>query len=103
MDLRCNKTNCKHNDRYSCTAKEIHISETTDCKTYKNEKGKPLTKISNTMFEQAPEIAPFRAKANIEIKCKADCLFNKNGKCNANGISVLDGKKDGICGTFIES
>ena len=102
MDLRCNKTNCRFNDRYSCTANEIHVSNKTYCRTYKKEHGKLVDKISKTMFEQAPDIAPFRAKNNVNIKCNAHCLFNKNGLCNANGITVLDGKNDGICGTFID-
>ena len=103
MDLRCNKTNCKFNDRYSCKANGIHVSKCTDCRTYEHDKRKDgIEKLSNTMFEQSPEIAPFRAKANIEVLCHAHCLFNKEGKCTANGITILDGKKDGICGTFIE-
>ena len=63
---------------------------------------KKVEKLSKNMFEQAPEIAPFRAKENVDIKCNAECLFNKEGICKANGITVLDGKNDGICGTFIE-
>ncbi len=103
MDLRCNKTNCHYNDRYSCKAKEIHVGEKITCRTYQNEPNKVRpAKISNTMFEQAPEIAPFRAKENVKVECHAKCLFNKDGLCKANGITVLDGKKDGICGTFIE-
>lgn len=103
MDLRCNKTNCKFNDRYSCKAKEIHVSEKTSCRTYEKEPNKVCPeKLSKIMFEQSPEIAPFRAKENVNVECHADCLFNKKGLCKANGITVLDGKKDGICGTFIE-
>ena len=102
MDLRCNKTNCTHNDRYACRANEIHVSKKTECRTYCKDCNKKVEKLSKTMFEQAPEIAPFRAKDNVDIKCNAKCLFNKQGICKANGITVLDGKNDGICGTFIE-
>ncbi len=103
MDLRCNKTNCKFNDRFSCEAKEIHVSKDINCRTYEKQANKVCPeKLSKIMFEQAPEIAPFRAKANVKVECHANCLFNKEGLCKANGITVLDGKKDGICGTFIE-
>lgn len=103
MDLRCNKTCCKHNKQYACKAKEIHVNRDTDCRTFANDKHKPKQeKLSKTMFEQAPEIAPFRAKDDVKIKCNAKCLFNKQGDCIANGITILDAKYDGKCGTFIE-
>lgn len=103
MDLRCNKTDCKFNDKFACRAKDICVSKATECKTYEPSKNKKnIPKLSQTMFESAPEIAPFRAKADVGVDCKAQCLFNKNGKCIANGITILDGKTDGVCGTFIE-
>lgn len=103
MDLRCNKLDCKYNDRYACRAKDIHVSKQTECRTYEHDKDKEnIEKISKTMFESAPEIAPFRAKEDVGVLCHANCLFNKDGKCKANGITILEGKKDGICGTFIE-
>lgn len=102
MDLRCNKTNCKFNDRYACRAKDIHVSKSTECRTFEHDKQKDnLPKLSSTMFEQAPDIAPFRAKDKVGVLCHAPCLFNKDGVCTANGITVLD-NKEAICGTFIE-
>lgn len=104
MDLRCNKTNCKHNKCYGCKAKEVHIAKNTDCKTYDRNPEKTADKlqdVSRDMFEFAPEIASYRHDDKMNIKCNAKCLFNKNGNCNANGITVIEGKKDGKCGTFI--
>ncbi len=105
MDLRCNKTNCKHNCKCTCTASEVHIAKNTDCQTYdkdfaKNEKN--TQNVSKDMFEIAPEVAEFSHKGNMCVDCHAKCLFNKNGKCNANGITVLEDSEKGFCGTFIE-
>ncbi|MGN1212713.1 MAG: hypothetical protein ACI4TZ_01605 [Christensenellales bacterium] len=105
MDLRCNKTNCKHNKCYCCTATEVHIAKNTDCRTYDKDPEKTpdkLQDVSRDMFEVAPEIAGYKHDNKMNVKCNAKCLFNKNGLCNANGITVLEHKKDGICGTFIE-
>ena len=105
MDIRCNKTDCKHNHKYSCKAKEIHIAKNTDCRTFDKsfEKTKSnLQDVSRDMFEVAPEIAKFSHNDKLCVDCYANCLFNKIGKCNANGITVLETDKKGICGTFIE-
>lgn len=105
MDLRCNKTNCKHNKNYSCMAKEVHIAKNTDCRTYDRDFTKTpnnLPDVSRDMFEVAPEIASYKHDNKMNVKCNAKCLFNKDGRCNANGITVLEKKNDGVCGTFIE-
>ena len=105
MDLRCDKTNCKHNCKYCCTAKKVHIAANTDCKTYdrdfkKNENN--LQDVSKDMFEVAPDIAGFSHNDKLKVACHAKCVFNRNGFCNANGITILENNKVGFCGTFIE-
>ena len=103
MDIKCNKTICKFNNCYCCEAKEIHVAQNAECKTFNKDKHKKnLQDVSRDMFEAAPEIAPFRHSKNIDIVCNAQCLFNVNGVCNANGITVLEGKNIGRCGTFIK-
>ena len=105
MDLRCNKTNCKHNCKYCCTASEVHISRDTDCRTFDKDYAKTAQKlqdVSRDMFELAPEIKNFASDRKMCVFCNAHCLFNKMGKCNANGINVLENNKKGYCGTFIE-
>lgn len=104
MDIRCNKTNCKHNNHYACMAREIHVAKNTDCQTYDRDFEKTpnnLQDVSRDMFEIAPEIGNFSHDDKLCVDCHAHCLFNKMGKCNANGITILEGKK-GFCGTFIE-
>ena len=105
MDLRCNKTNCKHNNKYACTASEVHIARNTDCRTYDRDFVKTannLQDVSRDMFEVAPEISDYSHEDKLCVDCHAHCLFNKMGKCNANGITVLEDSKTGFCGTFIE-
>ena len=105
MDLKCKKMNCKFNNCCACMSKWINISANCECGTF--EKSENLTEqqrqdISRDMFETAPDIHPFRHSRNISIECAADCLFNKDGLCKANGISVMNGKYSGVCITNIE-
>lgn len=89
MDIRCRKTNCEYNKKYTCTAKEILVDGKVVCSTYqKGDKNEPDT--SKTMFERAPEYAPQRDSKTLKIGCKAHCMFNVDGCCNANGITVND-------------
>ncbi len=103
MDIKCNKTICRYNNCYCCEAKNLEVSSHAHCNTFeKDDHKRTLQDVSRDMFESAPEIAPFRHSKNANIECKAHCLFNVNGICNANGITVLEGKSIGRCGTFIE-
>lgn len=105
MDIRCNKTDCKYNNKYACRAKEIHVAKNTDCRTYEKDfkKNKSnLQDVSRDMFEVAPEIGNFSHNDKLCVDCNAECLFNKMGKCNANGITVVEDQKKVFCGTFIE-
>ena len=105
MDLRCQKTDCKHNYCYACKASNVHIAKNTDCKTYDKDYTKTAEKlqdVSRDMFEVAPKIGNFSHNDKLCVDCHAGCLFNKMGKCNANGITVLQNSKKGFCGTFIE-
>lgn len=105
MDLKCKKLNCKHNDACACTSKGIKVGHNCECTTFeKSDKldEKQHQDISRDMFEVAPEIHPFRHNRSMSIECSAECLFNKEGVCKANGISVMNGKYSGVCITNIE-
>ena len=91
MDLKCKKMDCEYNKCFSCQSKEICVSKKCECNTYtpSNTKDKDQHQdISRDMFETAPEIYPYRHKKNIQVLCNAHCLFNEDGKCMANGISI---------------
>ena len=105
MDLRCTKTDCEHNHKFACRAKNINVTKNTQCKTYKKDETKDvktLQDISRDMFEIAPDVAHYKHNDNMCVDCLAKCVFNKCGKCNANGITVLETSQKGYCGTFIE-
>ena len=101
MDIRCRKTNCHFNNKYTCRAKKILITQKILCSTYENaNKNEPDT--SKTMFQRAPEYAPQRDSKTMSIGCKADCVFNVEGKCIANGITVNSIANKPYCMTFVK-
>ncbi len=102
MDIRCRKTNCRYNDRLTCRAKEINISEKTICKDYSYTDSS--IDISKKIFEsdEPPKVSPYRHNKKITLNCSAKCLFNENGKCIANGITLCDSNKTAKCITFMK-
>ena len=105
MDLKCKKTNCKYNNCYACMSRKIKVARNCECATFvrdNNIKENQRQDASRDMFETAPEIHPYRHNRDLSIECGAECLFNKNGVCRANGISVMNGKNSGVCITNIE-
>lgn len=105
MNLKCNKTNCKYNNAFACKAKEVHITENTDCETFDKDYDKSpeeLKKMQADMFELGEDMAQYKHGDKVKIKCSAKCVFNRDGDCSANGITVIDKLTDGICGTFVK-
>lgn len=107
MDIRCRKTTCKYNKTHTCMAKGILVESDAKCDTYEVDSQKEIEEnnkdndMSRTLFEGKIKHAPHRARKNIVIKCNADCLFNKEGKCMANGITVND-LKSPYCISFFK-
>ena len=101
MDIRCRKTNCKYNDRLSCKAEKINISQKLNCEDFHRIIGKEVD-ISKQIFEQTPEISAYRHNKKQPLKCSAICLFNKEGHCQANGITINDVKESPKCCTNIK-
>lgn len=104
MDLRCRKTGCKYNKNLTCTACHVNIANNLFCQTYKDEKGKEIKDFSVTIFtDTPPKIADYRHIKDACLHCKAKCLFNKDGYCLANGITVNAGiSKEPKCITFLK-
>lgn len=89
MDLRCRKTNCKYNKDLTCMAQKISITEKLVCLEYQNEIGKGIKDFSKFIFSDTPpKIASYRHIQSINLSCAANCLFNREGHCIANGITV---------------
>ena len=99
MDIRCRKTDCKYNELLACKADKIDITDNINCASYEKVPGKARD-ISKQIFESTPEIADYVHNKKMCLECKADCLFNKDKECIANGITVNDIKDKPLCITF---
>lgn len=89
MDIRCRKTSCVHNNKQTCQAKGILIEKNIICDTYEKDDTKPEIDASKSIFNsQQNEYGRQRDTKTMNIECKTDCIFNDNGKCVANGITV---------------
>lgn len=80
FDIKCKRTNCNFNKNCNCTAKDLEVSKNTCCKTFK-----PSKEISKT---EVSKIGQPAIRKNIIVSCNANCLFNKEHVCLANGIYV---------------
>lgn len=88
MNIVCRKTKCKYNNNQACNSPKLLIDSELNCEQYEPVEKGSLQDVSRNMMEVAPEIAPFKHNKDIEISCQANCVFNKDGECKANGIFV---------------
>ena len=102
MDINCRKLNCKHNKKCVCNSKQINIDDCSVCQSYDCDKSKPIEDLSKIMFTKTPQYENFRHIKDANIECSAHCVFNDKGKCLANGIIIIDDKKNALCGTLIK-
>ncbi len=91
MDIRCRKTNCRYNDKLTCRANQIPISKKLICESYSFKEGSGED-ISRKIFssDNPPQVSPYLHNKKVNLTCEAKCLFNNNGKCIANGITIND-------------
>lgn len=101
MDLKCRKTDCKYNDHFSCIAKNIAVSSEIKCDSYEKDISKKVRDTSRCMFDEAPSYAPHRAKKHMRVACGAKCLFNEQGTCSANGLTINSFKECPYCMTHL--
>ncbi len=102
MDIRCRKTQCIYNNKYTCTAKEIKINKKILCSTFVKSNKQPLD-TSRLIFQRAPDYAPQRESKPKDIFCEANCLFNQDKKCEANGITINELKNCPYCITYLKN
>ena len=57
--------------------------------------------LSKSIFEETPVFAKQRDVKTMKINCNADCIFNENGICTANGITV-NSLIDPYCITYLK-
>ena len=94
MDIKCKKCECTHNKSCCCCAGSIKIGKGVDCETYEYSEANAENlkqQTSQNLFETS-NLSPRVANKSAKIYCDAYCLFNSNGICTANGISVLEDK-----------
>ncbi len=103
MDIRCRKGLCKYNDRFTCKAKAIIVDREVVCSTFeKDEEKEEVQDVTKKLFtEEKPSYAPQRDSKTLEIKCVADCLFNHNGQCVSNGITLNSIKEKPFCVSYL--
>ncbi len=92
FDLKCKRQGCVYNENCNCTAKDVMVGSTTECKTYVD---------SGKTKNQKDKIAQTPTRKNVHVSCDAKCLFNKECKCKANGISVMTNDNKPECCTFM--
>ena len=103
MDIRCRKTTCLYNDRFSCKAKAILVDNNVICSTFERDKDKKkVDDITKHLLEREPYFAPQRDSKALDINCKANCLFNHNGRCVSNGITLNSIKEKPYCVSFLK-
>lgn len=102
MDLKCRKTTCKYNSYYTCRAKNIAIANELSCRSFVLDPTKQVKDTSRCLFEEVPIYAPYREKKTMRVACSAKCLFNEQGVCVANGLTVNSINDNPICITHIK-
>ena len=101
MDIRCRKRLCKYNDKFTCTAKEININPKIVCDMYERDPDKKVADTTKRLLEEPPCYAPQRDSKALKISCQAKCLFNHNGQCVSNGITLNSIKEKPYCVSFL--
>jgi len=97
-DLKCGLKLCAHNKGYSCCARQITVDKDSDCLTYSPDKHK-----NASLFEAGSDFVAADYSVDTNVGCAAPCLFQKDHKCVANGITVSnDGQSKATCLTFVK-
>ena len=79
-DLKCKRQDCQHNKNCNCVIKYVEIKEDTSCDSFE--------KSNEAEVGEIEKIDQPAIRKNITVECQADCIFNKNSICEANGITV---------------
>lgn len=97
FDLKCKRKGCEYNKNCNCTASEVDVRKDTTCKTYKPSNEAEVGEVE--------KVGQPMIRKDIDVECKADCIFNTNYICTANGITVQtcgegDERKSPLCCTY---
>ena len=81
VDLKCFKEDCRYNKSCNCHAKGIDINNITTCSTFEHSQ--------NPHKHEEDRIPQALVRHNTITRCNTCCLFNNDGKCTANGITII--------------
>lgn len=93
FDLKCKRQGCTYNKNCNCTAKKVEVKKDTGCKTYEPSKEQSI---------EPEKIGQPPIRKDIKVGCHAECIFNTDNQCTANGITVqtCENKAQPNCCTF---
>ncbi len=95
-DLKCGLKSCSFNKGYCCCSKSVCVNASADCTTFA-----PSEEKSRSDFEAGSDFVRADYSVDTAVSCSADCVFNKDGVCVSNGITVMrEGNSDAACLTF---
>jgi len=98
-DLKCGLKICTHNKGYCCCAKNIKVGQNTECLSFSPDRHK-----NASLFEAGSDFVSANYSVDTKVGCDAPCLFQKNEKCVANGITVMnDTENNATCLTFVRA
>ena len=98
MQLKCTTSNCQHNLKCHCNAGLISINEKGVCDSRVKRAGGALEQTFKEM-EAADE---FLSDAPSVVRCKAECVYNKDIRCSSTSILVNDIFMSTRCSTRIK-
>lgn len=84
--LKCTTSNCIHNLCSRCNAPVIGIDEKGRCASKMKRAGGALEQT----FAELEAAEEFLQDAPEIVNCEAECVYNKDGRCNATSILVKD-------------
>jgi len=82
VDLKCFRETCRFNKSCNCYAKGIDIDDITICTTFEGSQ--------NPHKHEKDRIPQALIRHNTITRCQAHCLFNNEGICTANGITIIN-------------
>ena len=97
-DIKCGLKTCKHNKGYCCCARQIDVTGGACCQTFAPDANK-----NKSLFEAGSDFVKANYSTDTKVGCNAPCVFNKDSKCVANGITVMtDESSSPSCLTFLK-
>jgi len=98
-DLKCGLKICAYNKGYCCCAKTIRVGANSECLSFS-----PDTQKQASQFEAGSDFVSANYSVDTSVACTAPCLFQKNDRCIANGITVMsDAESSATCLTFVRA